>query len=65
MKKVIKISVLGGPEFVCSSGEELGIFCDNYRKDFPKAMLRILFAEMTEKEFRAIPASEESFRYFK
>jgi hypothetical protein len=62
--KVIKISVLNGPEFICSSGEELGIFCENYRKDYPNAMLRILFAEITEEEYKTIPASEESFKYF-
>ena len=64
MKKVIKIDILSGQSFVCESGEQLGIFVENYRKEHPNAMLRILFSEMTEDEYKSIPASEESFRYF-
>jgi len=59
--KVLKITCRGGQKFYCETYKQLHTFVSNYA--LPD--VRVENVEMTEEEYKAIPATVEAAKYFK
>jgi len=64
LKKAYHIKIPSGQKFVCDSLNDVARFIENFSKDYPQTAIYIMIAEMSEDEYKTIPPSEESIKYF-